>query len=113
MYDNRDDDEADNLPRVHRSEREETPLDRLERTLRARDGPLSPSNAFVPPEPDDVGEDLREMARAPDLGYVEGADVEHRKTDWNMVVLFDQTLGASYNMWVDEGTFIEDVRNFN
>jgi len=60
-----------------------------------------------------VGEGHREVPRAPDIGYVEGAEAESRETEWGMVVLYDKTLGASYNMWVDEGTFIEDVRDFN
>jgi hypothetical protein len=104
-----------NLPRLHTSETEDGPVDRLERTLRADDGPLSPSNAFVKPEAEDVGDELRANPRGEDLGYYADANADVSTSTHNEfdVVMFDRDLGATYNIWVDEDTLVEDVRNFN
>lgn len=67
---------VDDLPRLHYSEREGSAVERLEATLRMLDGPMSVSNALVPYEAYDVGDnDVRPNPRAEDLGYVSGYEL--------------------------------------
>lgn len=123
MYDDRDD-EDDNLPRLHESERTMAAVEKMRETLNALDGsPMAVSNALVPLEASDVGDvpiDANPRGRALadsdmdcDNGYPEhGGCVVEKDERSGRIIMSDPpnwALAGDTHMSADEGTFIDDI----
>lgn len=110
------DTDDDYLPRVHKSEREPSAVDRLEAALRRLDGPMSLSNAVVPLEANDVGGDVRANPRASDLGYPEGYELAVEQDPESGRVIFSDppnwALAGDVYIHADPEDVIEDITQY-
>lgn len=102
--------EEPNLPVLHESE-EPSAIEQLRAELARRDGFLSPSNAQVPLEAADVGDDVEPNPRAEALGY-ERASVGEVQEFEGHVYLSDGRCGPSADIGIDSDNFIDDLSDW-